>query len=93
MFKFDKFTRPYYISNFIFYLFTLVVLALIYYYVFWPPISEVTTEDFFANYGLREFGGTLFFLVLIIVPLLVIAGMIYHLIKSFTANGQKQVEE
>ena len=86
MFKFDKFTRPYYISNAVFYIFTTAVLALIYYYIFWPPISEVTTEDFFANFGLREFGGTLFFLVLIIVPLLVIFGAVYHLYKAITVK-------
>lgn len=93
MFKFDKFTAPYYISNAVFYIFTLAVLAFIYYYIFWPPISELTTEDFFANFGLREFGGSLFFLVMIIVPLLVLFGAVYHLYKLATVKKQKPADE
>lgn len=93
MFKFDKFTAPYYISNAVFYIFTLAVLALIYYYIFWPPISELTTTDFFANFGMREFGGSLFFAVLIIVPLLVLFGAIYHLYKLATIKKQQPAED
>lgn len=92
MFKFDKFTTPYYISNALFYIFTLAVLAVIYVYIFWPPISEVTTDDFLANFGMREFAGTLFFLVLIIVPLLVLYGAVYHLFKALTNKNKKPQE-
>ncbi|HIW13275.1 MAG TPA: hypothetical protein H9891_09015 [Candidatus Salinicoccus stercoripullorum] len=93
MFKFDKYTRAYHISNMIFYLFTLVVIALIYVYGFYPPIAEVTSGDFFATYGLREFGGTLFFLILIIVPLMVMFGAAYHLYKAATFGKQPKTAE
>ncbi len=93
MFKFDKFTAPYYISNAVFYIFTLAVLAFIYYYIFWPPISELSTEDFFENFGLRELGGTLFFSVIIIVPFLVLYGAVYHLYKLATVKKQKPAED
>lgn len=81
MFKFDKNTVPYHISNLVFYLVTLAVVALVYYFAFLPPLLEVTTADFFANFGIGEFIGSLFFLVLIIMPVALIAGAVYHLIK------------
>lgn len=93
MFKFDKYTRAYHISNMVFYLFTLVVIALIYVYAFYPPIAEVASGDFFATFGLREFGGILFFLLLIIVPLLVLFGAVYHLYKTMTFGKQAQTAE
>lgn len=81
MFKFDKNTVPYHITNMVFYLVTLAVVGLIYYFAFLPPIFEVATEEFFANFGIGEFVGVLFFLILIIVPVLLIIGAVYHLIK------------
>ncbi|KKK34554.1 MULTISPECIES: hypothetical protein [Salinicoccus] len=93
MFKFDKYTRAYHISNMIFYLFTLVVIGLIYVYGFYPPIAEVTSGDFFATFGLREFGGSLFFLVLIIVPLMVLFGAAYHLYKAAAFGKHPETAE
>lgn len=93
MFKFDKYTRPYHISNMIFYILTLVVIGLIYVYAFYPPIAEVTSGDFFATFGLREFGGTLFFLLLILVPLMVLFGAVYHLYKTVTFGQQRETAE
>ena len=81
MFKFDRNTVPYHITNMVFYLVTLAVVGLIYYFAFLPPIFEVATEEFFANFGIGEFVGVLFFLILIIVPVLLIIGAVYHLIK------------
>ncbi|CAM4315093.1 hypothetical protein [Jeotgalicoccus halotolerans] len=81
MFKFDKNTVPYHISNMIFYVVTLAVVGLIYYFAFLPPLLEVTTSEFFSSFGFDEFIGSLFFLILIIVPFLLIAGAVYHLIK------------
>ncbi|MFC3420363.1 hypothetical protein ACFOLA_13370 [Salinicoccus hispanicus] len=86
MLKFDKNTMPYHITNLIFYIFTLAVIGLIYVYVFYPPLSDIATQDFFASFGLREFGGLLFFLLLIITPLLVLYGAIYHLFRIVTFN-------
>ncbi|WP_411843426.1 hypothetical protein [Salinicoccus sp. HZC-1] len=93
MFKFDKYTRPYHVSNMIFYVLTLAVIGLIYIYGFYPPIAEVTSGDFFATFGLRKFGGSLFFLVLIIVPLVVLFGAIYHLYKLVTFGKQRETAE
>ncbi|WP_035807308.1 hypothetical protein [Jeotgalicoccus saudimassiliensis] len=81
MFKFDKNTVPYHILNMIFYVVTLAVVGLIYYFAFLPPLLEVTTDEFFANFGFGEFIGALFFLILIIVPFLLAAGIVYHVIK------------
>lgn len=93
MFKFDKYTRAYHISNMIFYLFTLVVIGLIYVYGFYPPIAEVTSGDFFSSVGLRKLGGMLFFLVLIIVPLMVVYGAVYHLYKAITFGRGTETAE
>lgn len=93
MFKFDKYTRAYHISNFIFYVFTLAVITLIYIYVFYPPIAEVTTTEFFASFGLRQFGGSLFFIILAVVPLMVLFGAVYHLYKFVTFKKQPQTAE
>ncbi|MFB9859524.1 hypothetical protein ACFPFV_03725 [Salinicoccus siamensis] len=94
MFKFDKYTMPYHITNMIFYILTLAVITLIYIFVFYPPLEDVATQEFFSNFGLREFGGTLFFLLLIITPLLVLYGAIYHLYKIITFNkSNKTVSE
>lgn len=92
MFKFDKNTVPYHISNMVFYLFTLAVVGLIYFYAFLPPILEVTTSEFFASFGVDEFIGTLFFLILIIVPILLIFGAVYHLIKIIKPAGNVPAE-
>lgn len=92
MFKFDKNTVPYHISNMVFYLFTLAVVGLIYFYAFLPPILEVTTSEFFASFGVGEFIGTLFFLILIIVPILLIIGAVYHLIKIIKPAGNVPAE-
>lgn len=81
MFKFDKNTVPYHISNLVFYVLTLVAVGLIYYFAFLPPLLEVTSDEFFANFGLRQAGGTAFFLVLIIVPILLLFGIVYHLFR------------
>ena len=81
MFKFDRNTVPYHITNMVFYLVTLAVVGLIYYFAFLPPIFEVATDEFFATFGIGEFVGALFFLILIIVPILLIIGAVYHLIK------------
>ncbi|CAD2070520.1 hypothetical protein [Phocicoccus pinnipedialis] len=78
MFKFDRDTKPYHLTNLVFYLFTLVVLCAIYYFGFLPPLLDAVDEGFFTNFGLRELGGSLFFLILVIVPLALIAGIIYH---------------
>ncbi|GAB3066399.1 hypothetical protein ACFOU0_13060 [Salinicoccus sesuvii] len=86
MLKFDKNTIPYHITNLIFYIFTLAVIALIYVYVFYPPLADVATQEFFEGFGLREFGGLLFFLLLIITPLLVLYGAIYHLFRLINFN-------
>ncbi|TVT26684.1 hypothetical protein FO441_11795 [Salinicoccus cyprini] len=86
MLKFDKNTIPYHITNLVFYIFTLVVIGLIYVYVFYPPLSDIATQDFFASFGLRESGGLLFFLLLLITPLLVLYGAIYHLFRIITFN-------
>ena len=43
MFKFDKYTLPYHITNLIFYVFTLAVIGFIYVYIFYPPLSDVAT--------------------------------------------------
>lgn len=92
MFKFDKNTVPYHISNMVFYLVTLAVVGLIYFYAFLPPILEVTTSEFFASFGVGEFIGTLFFLILIIVPILLIIGAVYHLIKIIKPAGNVPAE-
>ncbi len=92
MFKFDKNTVPYHISNMIFYVVTLAVVGLIYYFAFLPPLLEVTTDDFFANFGLGELIGLLFFLILIIVPILLIVGAVYHLIKIVKPSGNVPAE-
>lgn len=92
MFKFDKNTVPYHISNMVFYLVTLAVVGLIYFYAFLPPILEVTTSEFFASFGVGEFIGTLFFLILIIVPTLLIIGAVYHLIKIIKPAGNVPAE-
>ena len=42
--------------------------------------------EFFATFGLREFGGLFFFLLLIITPLLVLYGAVHHLYKIVTYN-------
>ncbi len=89
MFKFDRDTMPYHISNLVFYLFTLAVLGLIYYYAFLPPILEVTTADFFANFGIGEAVGVFFFLIVIIIPLMVLFGAVYHLYKIITFNKNR----
>ena len=81
MFKFDKNTVPYHISNLVFYLVTLAVVGLIYYFAFLPPLLEVTTNECFSSFGFGEFIGSLFFLVLIIVPILLIVGAVFHLIR------------
>ncbi|WP_020006981.1 hypothetical protein [Salinicoccus albus] len=93
MFKFDKYTRPYHISNFIFYTFMLAVIALIYVYVFYPPIAEVTTSEFFASFGLRQFGGSLFFVILAVVPLMVLFGAVFHLYKLVTFKKHSATAE
>lgn len=90
MFKFDKDTIPYHISNLVFYVFTLAVLGFIYYYAFLPPILEVTGEEFFANFGLGEAVGILFFLIVIIIPLMVLFGAIYHSYKIITFNKSRK---
>lgn len=92
MFKFDKNTVPYHISNMVFYLVTLAVVGLIYFYAFLPPILEVTTSEFFASFGVGEFIGMLFFLILIIVPILLIIGAVYHLIKIIKPAGNVPAE-
>lgn len=92
MFKFDKNTVPYHISNMVFYLVTLVVIGLIYFYAFLPPLLEVTTSEFFSSFGFGEFIGSMFFLILIIVPILLIIGMIYHLIKIVKPAGNIPAE-
>lgn len=92
MFKFDKNTVPYHISNMVFYLVTFAVVGLIYFYAFLPPILEVTTSEFFASFGVGEFIGTLFFLILIIVPILLIIGAVYHLIKIIKPAGNVPAE-
>lgn len=86
MLKFDKNTIPYHITNLIFYIFTLAVIALIYVYAFYPPLSDIATQEFFAGFGFREFGGLLFFLLLIITPLLVLYGAVYHLFRIISYN-------
>ncbi|GGE18486.1 hypothetical protein GCM10007275_12120 [Jeotgalicoccus coquinae] len=92
MFKFDKNTVPYHISNMIFYVVTLAVVGLIYYFAFLPPLLEVTTDEFFANFGLGEFIGALFFLILIAMPILLIIGIVYHLIKLIKPNKNVPVQ-
>lgn len=92
MFKFDKNTVPYHISNMVFYLVTLAAVGLIYYFAFLPPLLEVTTSDFFSSFGFGEFIGTLFFLILIIVPILLIIGAVYHLIKLVKPSGNVSAE-
>ena len=89
MFKFDKDTMPYHITNLVFYLFTLAVLGFIYYYAFLPPILEVTTADFFANFGVGEAVGVFFFLIVILIPLMVLYGAIYHLYRIITFNRRR----
>ncbi|CAM2980671.1 hypothetical protein [Salinicoccus roseus] len=84
MFKFDKYTLPYHITNMIFYAFTLAVIGFIYVYIFYPPLSDVATQEFFATFGLREFGGLFFFLLLIITPLLVLFGAVHHFYRIIT---------
>lgn len=93
MFKFDKNTLPYHISSFIFYVLTTTVIAFIFVYGFMPPILEVATAEMFANIGIRELGGLLFFVITAAVPLLVIYGAIYHLYKIITFNKEKEVAE
>lgn len=93
MFKYDKNTIPYHISNFVFYLFTIMVIALIFYYAFIPPLVDVTTADFFASLGVREIGGIFFFLIVLLVPLSVIYGAVYHLYKLITFNRQSDITE
>ncbi|MCD2138954.1 hypothetical protein [Salinicoccus halitifaciens] len=90
MFKFDKGTVPYHISNLVFYVFTLAVLGLIYYYAFLPPILEVTTAEFFANFGIGEAVGAFFFLIVILIPLLVLFGAVYHLYKLITHGRDRK---
>ena len=86
MFKFDRDTIPYHISNLIFYLFSLAFLGFLFYFAFLPPLVEVTTGEMFANFGLGEAGGVLFFLVVVSIPLLVLYGAVYHLYKLITYN-------
>lgn len=86
MFKFDKDTIPYHISNLIFYLFSLAFLGFLFYFAFLPPLVEVTTAEMFANFGFGEAVGVLFFLIVVIIPLLVLYGAIYHLYKLITYN-------
>ncbi|MFD2830335.1 hypothetical protein [Corticicoccus populi] len=94
MFKFDKNTIPYHISNLVFYVFTTVVIALIFAYGFLPPILEVASgEGFFSGIGVREVGGLLFFVITAAVPLLVIFGAVYHLYKLITFNKNKEAAE
>lgn len=81
MFKFDKNTVPFHVTNLVFYVVTLIAIGLIYYFAFLPPLLEVTTADFFANFGMREIGGSFFFLILLIVPILLILGAAYHLFR------------
>lgn len=81
MFKFDKNTVPYHVTNMIFYVLTLVIVGLIYYFAFLPPLLEVTTGEFFANFGMRQVGGSVFFLILIIVPFVLVAAAGYHLYR------------
>lgn len=91
MFKFDKNTIPYHISNFVFYVFTIIVIALIFMYGFLPPILEA--DSFFSSIGVREFGGLLFFIITAATPLLVVYGAGYHLYKIVTFNKNKEVAE
>lgn len=86
MFKFDRDTIPYHISNLIFYLFSLVFLGFLFYFAFLPPLVEVTTGEMFANFGFGEAVGVLFFLVVVSIPLLVLYGAVYHLYKLITHN-------
>lgn len=86
MFKFDRDTIPYHISNLIFYLFSLAFLGFLFYFAFLPPLVEVTTGEMFANFGLGEAVGVLFFLVVVSIPLLVLYGAVYHLYKLITYN-------
>ena len=85
MFKYDKDTKPYYIKNFIFYIFTFVVVAAIYYFAFLPPLLDATSGEFFSEFGLRQFVGSLFFLILIFIPFGLIYGAFYHF-KGFTSK-------
>lgn len=86
MFKFDRDTIPYHISNMVFYVLTLVFLGFLFYFAFLPPILEVTTAELFANFGIGEAVGLLFFLIVVLIPLLVLYGAIYHLYKLVTYN-------
>ena len=92
MFKFDKNTVPYHISNMIFYVVTLAVVGLIYYFAFLPPLLEVTTSEFFSAFGFGEFIGSLFFLILIIVPILLVIGIVFHLLKLIKPNKNVPAE-
>lgn len=94
MFKFDKNTVPYHISNMVFYLFTLAFLGLLYYFAFLPPLVEGNTGGMFANLGFGEIVGIFFFLIVIIIPLLVLYGAVYHAYKLITYNkGSKTAAE
>lgn len=84
MFKFDRDTIPYHISNLIFYLFSLVVLGFLFYFAFLPPLLDAT--NLFANFGIGEAIGMFFFLIVVIIPLLVLYGAAYHLYKLITFN-------
>lgn len=79
MFKYDKDTKPYHLTNLVFYIFTLVVVAAIYYFGFLPPLLDATSGEFFSNFGIREIGGSIFFLILILVPLALVFGIFYHI--------------
>src|SRR5699024_6561886 len=100
MFKFDKDTIPYHISNLVFYLFLLVFFCFLYFFylfalvflgflycfVFLPPMVEGKTGGMFANLGFGEIVGIFFFLVVISIPLLVLYGAVYHVYKLITYN-------
>lgn len=92
MFKFDRNTVPYHISNLVFYLVTLAAILAVYYFAFLPPLLEVTTADFFATFGLAEFVGSLFFLILILIPLALLAGAAFHLIRLVKNDKNVPVE-
>ena len=86
MFKFDRDTIPYHISNMVFYLFTLAFLGFLFYFAFLPPLVEGNTGEMFANIGFGEIVGILFFLVVVSIPLLVLYGAVYHAYKLITYN-------
>ncbi|MDK6863576.1 MULTISPECIES: hypothetical protein [Nosocomiicoccus] len=83
MFKYDKDTKPYHIKNFIFYIFAFIVLGAIYYFAFLPPLLDATSGEFFNEFGFRQFVGSIFFLILFVLPFALIYGAFYHF-KGFT---------